>query len=201
MLVPLETHGNARDPEEGPFDRRCDGPRIEDVDPGIEAAVDPADDDIGPTREELRDPQLDGVGRAAVDGPSAQARAIEDLLGRQRGQEGDCMPDPALFGRGGDGNNVAQPPQGTLHRGQSGGKDPIVIRQQREHRNSSGGLECASDRAPIVLGSGRRHRGRRLVCSPPEGAEPCISSPVGTTAGRRPILSGFSAPAPCGPQP
>ena len=36
----------------------------------VSEIVDPADDHIGPAREKLGDPQLDGIGRAAVDGPS-----------------------------------------------------------------------------------------------------------------------------------
>jgi len=133
MLVPFERHGDARDAEERPFDRGGHGARVEHVDPRVEAAVDPADDQIGPPRTELRDPELDRVGRTAVHGPAAAPVTVEHLLGRQWRQERDRMPHAALLGGGCDDLHVAQLGEGFFQGGEPRGEDPVVVGEHDEH--------------------------------------------------------------------
>ena len=140
MLIPLERHGDARDSEKCPLDRGGHRARVEHVDAGVESAVDPADDEVWPPRAELGDAQLDGVGRTAVDRPAAAPRAVEDLLRCQGSEKRDRMPHTALLRRWGDDAHITEPSQGPLQGRQTGGKDSIVVGEQRQHGDGQGGV-------------------------------------------------------------
>ena len=133
VLVVFERYGDARDPEKRPLDGGRHGAGVEHVDAGIQSAIDAADDDVGPPRAELRDPEFHGIGGAAVDGPATAAASLEDLLGRQRREERDGVADPALFGRWRHDAHFADPAERALQCRQPRGKDSIVVGEQREH--------------------------------------------------------------------
>lgn len=127
MLVILERDGDARDPEECSFDRGRHRAGVEHVDPGVEPAVDAADDDVRPSRAKLRDPQLHRISRAAVDCPAAAVATREDLLGRQGREKRDRVPHAALLRGGGHDAHVAEPAEGSFERASPGAKMPSSL--------------------------------------------------------------------------
>ena len=139
VLVELERDGHAGDAEERPFDGRRHRARVKHVDPGVQSAVDAADDQIGRARAELEDADLDAIGGASLDGPTPAAFAFgpafvaEDLLDDQRRQIGDRVAHAALFGGRGHDHHVAQGAHFPFESRQAGGVNSIVVRQKYQH--------------------------------------------------------------------
>ena len=139
VVVPLKRHCDASNAEKGPLDRGGHRAGIEHIDAGVQAAVDAADHQVGPPRTELGDPQFDGVGRASIDGPAPAAVALKNLLGRQRGEKGDGVADPALLGGRGHHRRLQPSRQGPLDRSEAGGVHAVIIGQQGKHSGAPWG--------------------------------------------------------------
>ena len=111
VLGQFERDGDARDLEKRPFDRRGDGARIEHVDPGVRAGVDPRDDQVGRPAHQLADGEFDAVGGASLDHPAERgAVVVVDLLDDQGIQDRDRVPHAALLNRRGDHGHFAELP-------------------------------------------------------------------------------------------
>ena len=99
-----QRHADAGNAEQRAFERAGDGPRIGDVVAEVPSLVDAGDDEIGQAVEDVRDGDVDAVGRRAVDGEDA----IVDRLEPQRPPQRQRVADRARLGRRRDDRHVAE---------------------------------------------------------------------------------------------
>ena len=89
MFIELQRYGDTGHAEKRSFDCGRDRAGIENVDPGVQSAVDAADDHIGRLVKILEDADLHAVGGASFHRPAAPSIAVVDFLANQRHQECD----------------------------------------------------------------------------------------------------------------